>query len=351
MGSDCLVVPVPEGQHRLPRSSPNAGRSDLGRESPERDSGFDYSCRLFPEDSVYPFQSFPLRQPGGPLVSGLSEDASHLPVPGRIREDEKECRDLRAVREGSYERRVAPHVPGREPPSQVYSSSLQKGIARIAFAAQEAQSWEREIPIIPVGLQYESHTTFGSRLLIQFGPPVSSLAYKNLHAGNPKEAERALTAELFEEMKRLLVLPPQDDQSYESAVQRWTLNKGRFPDLMDQFRADREIVSGGDEPRGERALERHPWRKLVGYALSVPGIVIHLPVILVSLAWERAFVWDEHLVPAARFAAGLLLTPLWYMLALALWHSRGGSIPSDVLLLGLMPLSLWLWSRLWHWTR
>jgi 1-acyl-sn-glycerol-3-phosphate acyltransferase len=228
---------------------------------------------------------------------------------------------------------------------------LQKGIARIAFAAQEAQSWEREIPIIPVGLQYESHTTFGSRLLIQFGPPVSSLAYKNLHAGNPKEAERALTAELFEEMKRLLVLPPQDDQSYESAVQRWTLNKGRFPDLMDQFRADREIVSGGDEPRGERALERHPWRKLVGYALSVPGIVIHLPVILVSLAWERAFVWDEHLVPAARFAAGLLLTPLWYMLALALWHSRGGSIPSDVLLLGLMPLSLWLWSRLWHWTR
>jgi len=91
---------------------------------------------------------------------------------------------------------------------------LQKGIARIAFAAQVAENWVREIPIIPVGLQYESHTTFGSRLLIQFGPPVSSLAFKSAHLRNPKEAERDLATRLFEEMERLLIILPSDDEAY-----------------------------------------------------------------------------------------------------------------------------------------
>ncbi len=228
---------------------------------------------------------------------------------------------------------------------------FQKGIARIAFASQVAEDWVREIPIIPVGLQYESHTTFGSRLLIQFGLPVSSLAYRDLHSRNPKEAERALTAELFDEMKCLLVLPPPDEEGYESAVRRWSLNKGRFPDLMEQFRADQEMVSGEVGPPVGPDPNKTPWRKLAGYALSLPGLVLHLPVVLVTLAWEKAFVWDVHLSPAARFAAGMCLVPLWWLGALGLLLAQAPSQPWELFLLVLMPLSLWLWSCCWHWTR
>jgi hypothetical protein len=233
---------------------------------------------------------------------------------------------------------------------------LQKGTARIALAAQVEQNWEREIPIIPVGLQYESHNTFGSRLLIQFGPPVSTMAFRELHSRNPREAERGLTAKLFEEMKRVVIVLPQDDEGYERALRVWEGNKGRFPDLMEQFRSDRELLEnlGGDEDgacleagtvRGRGIL-----RKLAGYALSAPGFVLHLPVLLATLAWDRAFLRDVHLVPAARFALGMVLVPLWYLAAVALWHAQLRSIPLDLLLLGILPGSLWLWSRCWCWT-
>jgi 1-acyl-sn-glycerol-3-phosphate acyltransferase len=234
---------------------------------------------------------------------------------------------------------------------------LQKGVARIAFAAQDAQNWEREIPIFPAGLQYESHSTFGSRLLIQFGSPVSSLAFKSAHSRNPKEAERALTARLFEEIERLLILLPSDGEAYESALQRWNRNKGRFPDLMDQFRADQRLLDDQRQPSEEAGPpaghdpKKNGWWKMAGYALSLPGLVLHLPAILVALAWEKVVVSDVHLVPAARFAAGMILAPLWYLTALVLWHVQARSLPLDLLLLVLMPLSLWLWSRSWHWTR
>ena len=88
-----------------------------------------------------------------------------------------------------------------------------------------------------------------------------------------------------------------------------------------------------------------------GYGLSLPGLLLHLPPLLGILAWERAFVEDCHLAPAVRFTVGMLLIPVWYVLALALWHRHTGSLASGVLLLALMPFSLWLWSRCWHWAR
>jgi 1-acyl-sn-glycerol-3-phosphate acyltransferase len=266
---------------------------------------------------------------------------------------------------------------------------LQKGLARIAFAAQEAWGWRREIPILPVGLQYESHTAFGSRLLIQFGPPLSSLAYRDLHSRSAKEAERALTAELFEAMKRLILLPPEEDEAYREALRRWEENRNRFRDLEEQFRADRELLSqiragpeqgtppledtlpgpdgrenggrvwaaaSGGEGRSEsipptRRGTCRMWRKLAGYGLSLPGLLLHLLPLLGIIAWEKAFVRDWHLAPAVRFTVGMFLIPVWYVLALALWHRHTGSLLSGLLLLAPMPFFLWLWSRCWHWTR
>jgi 1-acyl-sn-glycerol-3-phosphate acyltransferase len=228
--------------------------------------------------------------------------------------------------------------------------TFQKGIARIAFAAQEAQSWEKDIPIIPVGLQYESHTTFGGRLLIQYGSPVSTLAFKAVHSRNSKEAERDLTQRVSDEIAHLLILPPADEEAYEKAIQRWKLNKGRFPDLMQQFKADQEVLKGeADPPSGSQSVISGV-RKLAGYVLSLPGLLLHLPVILLTLALERVFIGDAHLLPAARFAAGVLFVPIWYLAALWVLHLWVAPLPGGLLLAAVMPFSLWLWSRTWHWT-
>jgi len=90
---------------------------------------------------------------------------------------------------------------------------------------------------------------------------------------------------------------------------------------------------------------------MAGYVLSLPGLVLHLPAILLVLALEKAFMRDAHLIPAARFTAGGLFVPPWYLLALCISHLLTQSLALDLLLLGLMPMSLWLWSRTWYWTR
>lgn len=232
---------------------------------------------------------------------------------------------------------------------------LQKGAARIAFATQDALGWATEVPIIPVGLQYESHRTFGSRLLIQYGRPMSTLEFKDLHARDPKSSERALTARLFDEIRRLIVVFPADTGRYEEALDSWNRTRGQYRDLMEQFRADKkrfeDPLSAVDGPGFRGGQEVRPWGKVVGYALSLPGLLLHLPVLLFIFAWEKLFVDDLHLRPAARFAGGMVLFPLWYLTVLGLSLAQSGSLASTFFLLLLLPFSLWLWSRNWHRTR
>ncbi len=228
---------------------------------------------------------------------------------------------------------------------------LQKGIARIVFAAQEAQGWSKEIPIIPVGIQYEDHTGIGGRLLIQFGAPVSSLGFKEAHAENPKEAERGLTGAVFEGMRPLVVVPPSDDDGYAEAIERWKPNKGRYSDLMDQFRSDLAIVSGEEEAPPLPSPAQRVLRKAFGHVLILPGLFFHAPATLGALAVVRIFVRDVPLIPGARFLVSMFLVPILYVVALVIWHAQFQSLPLDLMLLLLMPLSLWLWSRFNHWTR
>jgi 1-acyl-sn-glycerol-3-phosphate acyltransferase len=244
---------------------------------------------------------------------------------------------------------------------------LQKGVARIVFAAQEAEGWERDIPVIPVGLQYEDHTGIGARLLIQFGPPISSLEFKDAHAEHPKKAERELTDRVFEGIEPLLLLPPQDDGGYQVAVKKMEANRGRFSDLMDQFRSDGELVAGVTGEGTEAVVSAghtgapgnspfeigRPWRglrRLLGHALSLPGKILHLPVLLVTMAIVAFSTKDPHLAPSARFLTAMFLFPLWYLGVVILLHLGFGSIQLDLLALLILPGSLWLWSRSWHWT-
>jgi 1-acyl-sn-glycerol-3-phosphate acyltransferase len=228
---------------------------------------------------------------------------------------------------------------------------LQKGVARIAFAAQEAEGWKREIPIVPVGFQYEDHSAFGGRLLIQYGPSISSLDLKEAHAEHSKKAERTLTDRVYEGIEPLLLIPPQDDEGYRAAVERMERNRNRFPDLMDQFRSDREVIEKGSAEGPEAAGGVGVLlRKMVGHVLCLPGRLLYLPVSLLVMGLVAASTKDPHLVPSARFLAGMFLFPIWWVGLLILLHLQYQSIPLDLTLVALLPGSLWLWSRFSHWT-
>jgi hypothetical protein len=118
---------------------------------------------------------------------------------------------------------------------------------------------------------------------------------------------------------------------------------------MEQFGYDRQrfdAESGADGSVGsEEPSQRPMWKWLAGGLLAVPGILLHLPVLVIILAWEKLLIRDTHLMPAARFAEGMILVPLWYFMAGLLAYHLTGSPVVTAVAVALLPASLWAWSR------
>ncbi|HQB76923.1 MAG TPA: 1-acyl-sn-glycerol-3-phosphate acyltransferase, partial [Tenuifilaceae bacterium] len=82
---------------------------------------------------------------------------------------------------------------------------LKKGIARIAFQAEEATGNTMNIKIVPVGLEYTHYYKFGSPMLIRFGEPICVSQYYNRYKENPAVANNELMEELASKMKEQML--------------------------------------------------------------------------------------------------------------------------------------------------
>ncbi len=77
---------------------------------------------------------------------------------------------------------------------------LKKGIARIAFQAEERHDFNLDVQIVPVGLDYSNYINFGADLLIHYGDPLPISDFKDLYLENPQKGMNALMQELRERM-------------------------------------------------------------------------------------------------------------------------------------------------------
>jgi 1-acyl-sn-glycerol-3-phosphate acyltransferase len=91
---------------------------------------------------------------------------------------------------------------------------LKKGIARIAFQAEERSGFELGIQIVPVGLDYSNYINFGADLLVHFGEPFPVNKYKEMYMDNPQKAMNAFMQELRERMLPQM-LNIDDEKDYE----------------------------------------------------------------------------------------------------------------------------------------
>jgi 1-acyl-sn-glycerol-3-phosphate acyltransferase len=78
--------------------------------------------------------------------------------------------------------------------------ALKKGIARIAFQAEERNNFELDIQIIPIGLDYSHYINFGADLLVNFGDPFPISKYKDLYLENNQKGMNTFLQELREHM-------------------------------------------------------------------------------------------------------------------------------------------------------
>lgn len=59
--------------------------------------------------------------------------------------------------------------------------SIKTGPARIAFGAEEANNFELDLQIIPIGLEYSDYVDFRSNMLINYGKAIPASQYKELY--------------------------------------------------------------------------------------------------------------------------------------------------------------------------
>ncbi|MDA3892633.1 MAG: 1-acyl-sn-glycerol-3-phosphate acyltransferase [Salinivirgaceae bacterium] len=77
---------------------------------------------------------------------------------------------------------------------------LKKGIARIAFQAEERNDFNLDVQIVPVGVDYTNYINFGADLLVHFGEPFSLSNFKDQYKENPQRGMNLFLQELREKM-------------------------------------------------------------------------------------------------------------------------------------------------------
>lgn len=82
---------------------------------------------------------------------------------------------------------------------------LKKGVARIAFMAEERHNFQLGLQIIPTGLDYSHYINFGSRFLVIYGKPIKVADYKDLYLENPQRAMAALMDDIRKGISPLML--------------------------------------------------------------------------------------------------------------------------------------------------
>lgn len=127
--------------------------------------------------------------------------------------------------------------------------SIQKGTARMAWGNFE-QFGDQDLQILPVGITYTDPHHFRGEVMLEVGAPIALRDYYELHRENPNKAINAITQEIGERLKPLIVTieHPEDDEIVE---QLFTMYRNSFiEDVFPIFKkskrrlmAEREIAT------------------------------------------------------------------------------------------------------------
>ena len=187
--------------------------------------------------------------------------------------------------------------------------SLQKGFARIAITAEEKNNWSLGVKIIPIGLQYDSHSKFRSRILVSFGEAISVKDNVQTKSSLPEQLEVLL--EVTSNAIKSLILHI-EQPNYESKQNYFLQNRIIKKDLIEQLKADQEIISNTpDEVDAKKITGSNSpsWNPLFLYE-TINHI---LPRTLIRWILKTK-VKDRQFIGSLKFVLGMVLVPIFYLL-------------------------------------
>lgn len=83
---------------------------------------------------------------------------------------------------------------------------LKKGMARIAFLAEEKNNFQLELCILPVGINYLNFTKFRGELFLNIGKPIDVKDYREAYLADKQKSFTNLSNDIHRNLKELLVI-------------------------------------------------------------------------------------------------------------------------------------------------
>lgn len=192
--------------------------------------------------------------------------------------------------------------------------SLKKGIARMAFGAEEAADFNLNLKIVPVGIYYESHLSTKGRTFVTYGQPIHVADFKDAYTENQNKGIEELISEVREKMKPLS-LHFEDKANYDQNLITFKEKRIYKKDLNDQLSADQALVDSIEKgvPFDAKPDRRNVLLSTLGYTwLYLWRIVSFIPRSIVNFIIKKK-VKDPHFYATMTYGYSIVIYPIVFL--------------------------------------
>jgi len=201
---------------------------------------------------------------------------------------------------------------------------LKKGMARIAFLAAEQSGFQKEIYVVPLGLNYEHFWNFDTGLEMRFGKPVKVLDFAADYQENDQKGLHALTQAVSDRLREEIIhIDDPADEKY------WFEEAGLSPEEL----TSPEYFKNLD-------LKARPTPKKKKAGISAPGRLLHWPALALINNVLKSKIRDVKFLGSVKFGLGLVLFPMYYAVVAGLVGGLSGIWWSGLIVVAAMIVSL-----------
>jgi len=192
--------------------------------------------------------------------------------------------------------------------------SLSKGFTRVVFGAMDKLSG-KNIPIVPVGLNYSRHREAGSSVSIYFGTPIDTTTFYN--PAHPQRAAQMLKEEVAAQMSMLITHVP-DKENHDLIIQQLEHSN---PNYLDPVAINKRIASLEKTIYDEN--KRVKSRPIINRFIRL-GIGLNNLIPLGLWYVIKSKIKDPVFNGSIKFCVGLVFVPLGYLFQSYIFYFLGG---------------------------
>ena len=195
---------------------------------------------------------------------------------------------------------------------------LQKGVSRMALAVDEIVN----IAIVPVGLRYESRSSFRTNVLVNFGAPMF-LKDMGLQNKSPQDQIEIILNKLRNDLEPLMLHIGTDN--YDDKNEHLKKYRQQHSSLKEQLAGDQALIAAYPQPGTTATYDKSipMWRNIMMWYLKINSIIPILIIKKVILAKMK----DPQFIGSVKYAGGMVLAPVfWIIQALLVWEITGSGL-------------------------